>query len=443
MKMNSAILERVKTQAEPILRRIKSASPRWRWGAAGLLLIAAWGIHVHNQNVRAHAKKKSGPAVPIAVAPAHLGDMPVYLDGLGSVTAYYNVTVRSRVDGQLMSVPVREGQYVHAGDLLAEIDPRPFQAALDQAVGQLAKDQATLDNAKVDLQRYKDLIAQAAIPQQQLDTQAATVGQLIGTVKSDQAAVESAKLNVTYSHITSPINGRVGLRLVDPGNMVHATDANGLLVVTQLQPITVVFTLPEDSIPRVMQKWHAGAVLPVDAYNRDKTVKLATGRLATIDNQIDPNTGTLKLKAVFDNEENTLFPNQFVNARLLLETRKDQVIIPAVAIQRGSQGTFLYVVTTSTTTATPTAFLRLVTVGLIEGNDASIDSGIQAGDSVVIDGADKLQDGSPVMLPQPPSSPAATPSSSSPAGSSGGPITSVNRHDGSRLTIHRDDSKRP
>jgi multidrug efflux system membrane fusion protein len=400
MKTIPPVLERVKIQAEPVLRRVKSVSPRWRWGIVVVLLIL-WGIHVHNANVRAHAKKKTGPAVPIAVAPAHLGDMPVFLDGLGSVTAYYNVTVRSRVDGQLMSVPVREGQYVKTGDILAEIDPRPYQAALDQAIGQLAKDQAMLDNAKVDLQRYKDLIAQAAIPEQQLATQAATVEQLIGTVKSDQAAVESAKLNVTYSHITSPINGRVGLRLVDPGNMIHATDVNGLLVVTQLQPITVVFTLPEDNIPKVMQKWHAGTALTVDAYNRDKTVKLATGHLATVDNEIDPNTGTLKLKAVFDNEENTLFPNQFVNARLLLDTRHNQVIIPAVAIQRGSQGAFLFVVKTSTTTGAPIAEMRTVTVGLTEGNDASIDAGVQAGDSVVIDGADKLQPGSPVAITAP------------------------------------------
>ncbi len=240
------------------MRRVQQTPSRWRWGiGAALVFLIGWGIHAHNKNAAAHAKKKGGPTIPIAVSPARLGDMPVYLDGLGSVTAYYNVTVRSRVDGQLMSVPVREGQYVHAGDAVAEIDPRPFQAALDNAAGQLAKDQATLDNARVDLERYKGLIAQAAIPQQQLDTQAATVGQLVGTVKSDQAAVESAKLNVTYSHITSPINGRVGLRLVDPGNMVHATDVNGLIVIAQLQPITVIFTLPEDSIPRVMQKWHA------------------------------------------------------------------------------------------------------------------------------------------------------------------------------------------
>jgi multidrug efflux system membrane fusion protein len=400
MKTSPPVLERVKNQAEPVLRRVASAPPKWRWGAAGLVLIILWGIHVHNANAKAHAKKKGGMSVPIAAAPARLGDMPVYLDGLGSVTAYYNVTVRSRVDGQLMSVPVHEGQFVHAGDLLAEIDPRPFQAMLDQAEGQLAKDQATLTNAKVDLERYKDLIAQQAIPQQQLDTQKATVGQLEGTVKSDQAAVESAKLNVIYSHITSPINGRVGLRQVDPGNMIHSTDANGLIVIAQLQPITVVFTLPEDSIPKLMQKWQKGATLPVEAYNRDKTQKLATGHLANVDNQIDPNTGTLKLKAVFDNQENTLFPNQFVNARLLLETRQNQVIIPSVAIQRGSQGTFVYIVTTSTAASTTVASLRPVKVGLIEGNDASIDSGVQSGDTVVIDGADKLQDGTSVTIPQ-------------------------------------------
>ena len=394
------VIDREKIMATPVVRKFRSYPAKWRWiGGAALLFFIGWGVHAHNKSANAHKKKKGGMVIPVAAATAHLGDMPVYLDGLGSVTAYYNVTVRSRIDGQLMSVPVREGQYVHSGDLLAEIDPRPFQAMLDQAEGQLAKDQATLTNARVDLERYKGLIAQEAIPKQQLDTQAATVGQLEVTVKSDQAAVESAKLNVIYSHITSPINGRIGLRLVDPGNMVHASDANGLLVVAQLQPITVVFALPEDSIPRIMQKWRPGAVLPVEAFNRDKTLKLASGRLANVDNQIDPNTGTLKLKAIFDNNENTLFPNQFVNARLLLETRQNQVIIPSVAIQRGSQGTFVYVVNSSS--GTPTAALHPVTVGLVEGNDASIDNGIQAGDTVVIDGADKLQDGSSVMVAQP------------------------------------------
>jgi multidrug efflux system membrane fusion protein len=389
------VIDREKTWTTPVVQKIKSYPPkvRWRVGAA-LLVVLAWILYAHFKNSHTHGKVKPGMVVPVAATPARLGDMPVYLEGLGSVTAYYNVTVRSRVDGQLMSVPVREGQFVHAGDLLAEIDPRPYQAALDQAEGQLAKDQAMLDNAKVDLERYKDLIAQQAVSKQQLDTQVATVAQLGGTVKTDQAAVEAAKLNVTYAHITSSINGRVGLRLVDPGNMIHASDANGLLVIAQLQPITVVFTLPEDSIPRVMQKFHGGSSLTVEAWNRDKTQRLATGHLLTVDNQIDPNTGTLKLKAVFNNDENTLFPNQFVNARLLLETRSQQVIIPPSAIQHGSQGSFVYVVNPSSHTAE----MRPVTLGVIEGNDASIDSGIQAGDSVVMDGADKLQPGSPVSV---------------------------------------------
>jgi len=411
MKTELPLPERTRKPAkqalEQIVRMKNLVRPWWqrqpvskRWGLAAIVLVVFFGWRFLSSK-SGHTKKARGPAaVPVAVAPAVRGDMPVYLDGLGSVTAYYTDTVHTRVDGQLMSVPVREGQFVHAGDLLAEIDPRPFQAVLDQAAGQLARDQAQLANARVDLERYKGLLAQDAIPKQQLDTQVATVGQLEGTVKADEATVEAAKLNVTYSHITSPINGRVGLRLVDPGNMVHATDANGLLVIAQLQPITVVFALPEDSIPRLMQKFHSGMTLAVEAYNRDKTQKLATGRLQTVDNQIDPNTGTLKLKAVFDNNENTLFPNQFVNARLLLETRQNQVIIPSVAIQRGSQGAFVYVVTTSTSAAMPTASLRPVTVGLIEGNNASIDSGVQAGDSVVIDGADKLQDGNPVVIPQ-------------------------------------------
>src|SRR5581483_2836870 len=228
------------------------------------------------------------------------------------------------------------------------------------------------------------------------DTQVATVAQLEGTVKTDEASVEAAKLNLTYAHITSPINGRVGLRLIDPGNMVHATDASGLLVIAQLQPITVVFTLAEDSIPRVMQKFHAGNTLPVEAWNRDKTQKLAGGHLLTVDNQIDPTTGTLKLKAIFDNDENTLFPNQFVNARLLLETKHNEVLIPSVAIQRGSQGTFVFVVKPDNT-----AEMRPVTVGVVEGSDASIDKGVAAGENVVIDGADKLQQGTPVMVAQP------------------------------------------
>jgi len=343
------------------------------------------------------SSKKGGkaPPIPVAVMTARKGDIPVYLDGLGSVTAFYTVTVHSRVDGQLMSVPFREGQYVHQGDLLVQIDPRPFQAQFDQAQGQLAKDQALLDNARVDLERYKTLITNGAIPRQQLDTQTATVAQDEGIVKTDQAGVEAAQLQLDYARITAPISGRIGLRLVDPGNLVHATDPNGLLVITQLQPITVLFTLPEDSLPPVLAKLHSGATLPVEAYNRDKTLKLETGHLLSMDNQIDPNTGTLRLKAVFDNTTGTLFPNQFVNARLLLEIRHDQVIIPGVAVQRGSQGTFVFVVTDGA------ADLRLVKVGVTEGDNVSIDSGVNAGENVVTDGADKLQAGTLVVVPPP------------------------------------------
>jgi membrane fusion protein, multidrug efflux system len=350
--------------------------PRWRWSAvAGVALVGLVGFRVHESRVAAAKAKMKGPmAVPVGAAVARQGDIPVYLDGLGNVIAFYTVTVHSRVDGQLMSVAFREGQTVKEGDMLALIDPRPYQAALDQAEGQLARDQALLADAKLDLERYKDLVAQNAIPKQQLDTQVATVGQYEGAVKNDQGTVEAAKVNLVYTKITSPINGRVGLRLVDPGNIVHAADANGLLVITQLQPIAVVFTLPEDSAPKVMQKFSAGAKLQAKVYNRDKSQLLATGLLLTPDNQMDPTTGTLKLKAVFDNKDNTLFPNQFVNIRLLLDTLHNQVIAPAAAIQRGSQGTFVYVVKPD-----QTVDARSVAVGVTEGLDASFDSGLSAG----------------------------------------------------------------
>jgi multidrug efflux system membrane fusion protein len=366
--------------------------PRWRKVIIGLGIVLAFLIFYPHK----HEKKAKMPmGVPVAVASCRRSDMPIYLDGLGSVTAFYTATVRSRVDGQLMSVNFNEGQYVQEGEELALIDPRPFQAQLDQAEGQLKRDQATLSNARLDLQRYQELIKQSAIPKQQLDTQAATVQQLEGVVKTDEAAVESARLQLVYAHITAPISGRIGLRLVDPGNIVHATDTTGLLVITQMQPIAVIFTLPEDSLPPVLAKIHAGQILAAEAYNRDKSQKLASGRLLSPDNLIDPNTGTLRLKAIFKNDEGTLFPNQFVNVRLLLETRHNQVLIPPVAIQRGSQGTFAYVVKPDNT-----AEMRLIKIGVIEGNDASVDSGLQAGEVVVIDGADKLQPGSPVSVQQ-------------------------------------------
>ena len=284
-----------------------------------------------------------GP-VPVVLSKVARSSIPVYLNGLGNVTAYYTVVVKSRVDGQLMKVNFNEGDFVKEGQILLEIDPRPFQVQLEMAQGTLARDQALLDNAKVDLERYKQLLATNAIPKQQLDTQVALVAQYEGTIKQDLANIDNAKLQLTYSKITAPITGVLGLRLVDPGNIVHASDTNGMVVITQLQPIAVLFTIPEDSLPQVTQKLRAGAHLPADAYNRDNSKKLASGTLMTLDNQIDNTTGTSKLKAVFDNKDNALFPQQFVNIRLLVDTLSNQLVVPNVAIQNGQQGTFVYVV---------------------------------------------------------------------------------------------------
>ncbi len=329
--------------------------------------------------------------VPVVVAPAQRGDLPVYFNGLGTVTAFNTVTVHSRVDGQLLSVAFREGQYVHEGDLLALIDPRPFQVQLEQAQGQLAKDQAQRKDAEANLERFKLLFKEGVIPQQQLDTQAALVGQFDGAIKSDQSQVDNAKLQLTYSRITAPIGGRVGLRLVDPGNIVHANDTNGLLVITQLQPIAVLFSLPQDQLPQVSAKLRAGVQLSVDAFDRDDTQKIATGKLLTIDNQIDPTTGTYKLKSIFNNSDNALFPNQFVNMHLLVDTKHNLTIVPAPAIQRGPQGTYVYAVGSDNTVK-----IRPVSIAQTTGNSVGLSSGVNAGDVVVIDGQDKLQDGSKV-----------------------------------------------
>jgi len=289
---------------------------------------------------------------------------------------------------------VGEGDTVKKGDLLAQIDPRPYQVQLEQAEGQMARDQSLLANARLDLGRYQTLLAQDAIPKQQLDTQLSLVGQYEGTVKQDQAAIDTAKLQLVYSRITAPISGRVGLRLVDPGNIVHASDANGIVVITQLQPIAVMFTIPEDNLPAIRNKLRGGSSLPVQAFDRDRTNKLADGRLLTFDNQIDPQTGTSRLKAVFENRDSALFPNQFVNIRLLVETQSTQVLIPGVAIQRGQQGTFVYVVKQPESTVE----VRPVQVGITEGNDSSIIKGLKAGEMVVIDGSDRLQVGSKVRV---------------------------------------------
>jgi multidrug efflux system membrane fusion protein len=301
------------------------------------------------------------------------------------------VNVKSRVDGELVQVNFKEGQHVNKGELLAVIDPRPYEVALSQAQAQQFKDEASLRDAKLNYQRYKDLLNQSgAMSQQQVDTQLATADQLEGAVRADQAAIDNAKLQLTYCHITSPIEGRVGLRLVDPGNMVHATDANPMLVITQLQPITVIFTLPEDQLNAVRQHMRNGT-LEADAYSRDDQTRIATGKLLTIDNQIDVTTGTGRLKAQFSNPGDDLWPNQFVNIHLLLETRKKSLVIPAAAVQRGPQGTYVFVVK-----ADKTVEVRPITVTISQNNLSAVGNGLSADETVVTDGQDKLQAGSKV-----------------------------------------------
>jgi membrane fusion protein, multidrug efflux system len=329
-------------------------------------------------------------AISVAVAPVVKQDVPFYLSGLGSVTAFNTANIKSRVDGQIMKVNFREGQNVHQGDLLIEIDSRPYQVQLEQMQAQLFKDQASLRDARLNLDRYTALIPSGSIAQQQVDTQRALVDQLDGTVRNDQAQIDSAKLNMTYCHITAPFNGRVGLRQVDTGNIVHASDTTPMLILTQLQPIAVIFTLPEDVLPRVAAQMRRGA-LEVDAFSRDDQTRLATGKLLTIDNQIDPSTGTAKLKAVFNNEESKLWPNQFVNADLLVELRKSSTVVPTAAILRGPQGTYVYTVNPDKTVED-----KLVTVALTQGDTTVVSSGINPGDTVVTDGQDKLQRGSKI-----------------------------------------------
>lgn len=328
--------------------------------------------------------------VPVVVATAHKGDLPVYFSGLGTVTAFNTVTVKSRVDGQIVKINFTEGQYVKEGDALIEIDPRPYQVQLAQAEGQLAKDQAQLRDVQVDYERYQLLYKEGVIPKQQLDSQQAQVGQFEGAIKADQAQIDNAKLQITYSHITAPISGRVGLRLVDVGNIVHASDTTGLVVITQLQPISVIFTLPQDQLPEVMAQMR-GRTMTVEAYDRDNTDKIASGKLLTIDNQIDTTTGTYKLKAVFDNAKNELFPNQFVNVHLLVDTKKNVILVPTTAILRGPKGPYVFSVG-----ANSKVTVKNVTIAETTGNVTGIAAGLGDGETVVIDGQDKLQEGTPI-----------------------------------------------
>jgi multidrug efflux system membrane fusion protein len=334
--------------------------------------------------------------LPVQAAAVTSGDIEVAITALGTVTARNTAIVKARVDGQLLRVPFREGDTVKAGDVLAEIDPRPFQIQLDQAKGQLARDEALLANAKLDLQRYASLLAKESIAKQQYDTQEALVRQDEGIVLSDRALVDNAALQLAFTHITAPVAGRVGLRLVDAGNMVHAGDANGIVVITQTQPINLIFAIPAEALNPVIARLRAGDSLAVEAIDRDGKTRLATGKLLTIDNQIDVTTGTVKLKAEFPNADNALFPNQFVNVRLRVETRRDATLMPVAAVQRGTQGTFTYVLTAENSVA-----IRPIVLGPASGDVVSVAKGVAPGDRVVTDGADKLREGARVEVTTP------------------------------------------
>ncbi len=417
---------------------------------AAVLLLAVgfvvWKVRANQRQQEADTQKLAAAAdrpVPVSVIPVQQKNMPIYLSALGTVTAYNTVTIRSRVDGQLMRVNFREGQSVRKGQLLIEIDPRPYQAVLDQALGQLARDQANAKNADAEATRYTALYQAGVVSRESQQAQVSTSGQATGTLTADQAAIDAARVNLVYTKITSPIDGVVGLRQVDPGNIVHAADTTGLVVVTQLQPISVIFTLPEDYLPQVLQMTRAGKRLGVEAYDRSETTHLASGSLLTVDNQIDTTTGTDKVKAVFENRENTLFPNQFVNVRLILQQRPDALVIPAAAVQTGSQGSFVYVLRDgdppkelqdanaatrnggkgrkaagagagsglagassdagagagAQAQKTPPHYVVMqpIKIDLTEGTQVILADGLKAGDQIVIDGQERLKNGSRVI----------------------------------------------
>jgi multidrug efflux system membrane fusion protein len=390
-----------KSGAAPAHRR------KWPWIVAVLIVVAIVSILVvwHKSSAATDAARGGGhggggglPPATIDTATARKGDIGVYVSALGTVTPFYTVQVRTRVDGQLVKVHYEEGQLVHTGDALAEIDSAPFEAALDEQEGQLARDNALLENAKLDLDRYKEAFSKNAIPKQQLDTQVSTVHQFEGTVKLDQGQATNALVQLAYTHITSPITGRVGLRLVDPGNIVHASDTNPLVVITELQPIAVIFNVAEDYLPQIQGQLKQGKKLAVDALDRSQQKKIASGVLQTLDNQIDTTTGTLKLKAIFTNEDEVLFPNQFVNARLLVETHWDVVLLPNVVIQHNAQGAYIYLLQSSGTNAT--VAIKTINVVTTEGDNSEVE-GVDAGAVVAASNFNRLTDGGKVTVRAP------------------------------------------
>jgi multidrug efflux system membrane fusion protein len=391
----------------PAITVPESDRPAWRKSVsthrrllvvAGILLalpVLAWLLKPHATQSTGGGRFAGGGPMPVVVARAGTGDMPITLIGLGTVTPLATVTVQSQISGQIMHIAFKEGQTVKAGDPLIQIDPRPYQVALEQAQGALARDKALLANARVDLDRYQTLFAQDSIAEQQLATQKSLVAQYAGAMLTDQGQIDAAKLNLTYCHIVSPINGRVGLQQVNIGNYVTPSEPNGLVVVTQLRPISVVFTLPEDDIPPLLQRMHAGAPLPVTAWDRSNTHELTSGTLQSIDSQIDTTTGTIRLKALFANDDESLFPQQFVNVVLLLDTLHGATLISQAGVQRGAPGTYVYLVNPDQTVS-----VRKVTLGPGDANNVAIAAGLKPGDTVVVDGADKLTDGAKVVVRQ-------------------------------------------
>jgi membrane fusion protein, multidrug efflux system len=388
----------------PLSRQTRVARrSRLRAGFIWLVLVASvagigWYLWTHHQAAPSGGQGRAGqaPPQPVGAATIDKGDTRIMLNELGTVTSLDTVTVLTQISGQLTEVAYKESQVVKKGDFLVQIDPRPYQAALEQAQGTLAHDQGLLDQAKADLQRFVTLGRQDSIAQQQLDDQRYLVQQYTGTVLTDQGTVDNAKLNLAYCHIVSPIDGQVGLRLVDAGNYVQTSGTTGLVVITQMQPISVLFSVPEDNLPDIIQRWRSGATLTVEAYDRANSRLLATGQLATLDNQIDTTTGTLKLRALFANPDELLLPNQFVNARLLVNTMQNTIRVPVPAVQRGEPGTYVYVINANNTVS-----VRPVKLGPTDGGYSAVLSGLQPGEKVVTDGTDRLRDGASVTVPPP------------------------------------------